>query len=165
MTPAALYSPSRWREDPVHLRRGSGFVACGVLVVYCARKRKEDTTAPHLVRARAPPRQPSGGGGRDPLSQEQFDGGGSLAWLRSRGRGSSLRQMIRQASPMVAQSEVRCRELLSLNRPTLRWLVLTTCLHGLAPRWLLLQHLVLISAATFTAAVKHSFHLLPHLLL
>jgi hypothetical protein len=55
MTPAALYSPSRRREDPVHLG-GSGFDACGVLVVYCARKRNEGTTAPHLVRARAPPR-------------------------------------------------------------------------------------------------------------
>ena len=51
------------------------------------------------------------------------------------------------------------------NAATVGAMVLTARLHGLAPRWSLLQHLVLISVAIFTAAVKHSFHLLPHLLL
>jgi hypothetical protein len=68
---------------------------------------------------------------------------------------------------MVAQSEVRCGELAVVpelaNAATvgaygmLAWagasLVAAT------------THLVLISAAIFTATVKHSFHLLPHLLL
>ena len=51
------------------------------------------------------------------------------------------------------------------NAATIGAMVLTARLHGLPPRWSLLQHLVLISAAIFTATVKLWFHLLPHLLL